>query len=252
VIAISSPSPAPASAPGATDWLTGIGTVALACVTVATLIATIWITITDRRNAEVARRRERQQDSAQRLLGLIAGIMPHFSLIPGLFQSSSTPPGHPAYNRHAMESLNAVRALQVGMYAEVAGLGDARAADQYRELVRRVMDAAPGVDEGMGERTSENLRHCALFVRESLENLIKHGQSYPGQVSSPSRAGPSGRQVPERPGPADVHAEPGDRLDGPPGQHDQGADTEHVELGARPQRGKHERPDGQVPDASAE
>lgn len=242
MIAVSSPSPVPASAPGVTDWLTGVGTVALAFITVVTLIVTIWITVTDRRNAESARRRDRQQDSAQRLLGRIAGIVPYFLLIPGVFQSRSAPFGNLPYNPRALECLNAVRALEAGIYADMAGLGDTRAADQYRELVRRVLAAAPGVDEDMGERTSEALRLSALFVRESLENLIEHGQSLPGQVSSPSRADPSGRQVPERPGPAELHAEPGDRVEGPSGQNDQAADAEHVEPDARPQRGKHERP----------
>jgi hypothetical protein len=252
VIAVSSPSPAPASGPGVTDWLTGIGTIALAFITVVTLIVTIWITITDRRNAEAARRRDRQQDSAQRLLGRIAGIVPYFLLIPGVFQSRSAPFGNLPYNPRALECLNAVRALEAGMYADMAGLGDTRAADQYRELVRRVLAAAPGVGEDMGERTSEALRLSALFVRESLENLIEHGQSLPGQVSSPSRADPSGRQVPERPGPAELHAEPGDRVEGPHGQHDQAADAEHVEPDARPQRGKHERPQDQVEEGAPE
>jgi hypothetical protein len=109
VIAVPSPSPAPASAPGVTDWLTGIGTVALAFVTAVTLIVTVRITTTDRPDAEAARRRDRQQDSAQRLLGLIVGIMPYFGLIPGVVQSSSTPPGHPAYDSRAMECLNCGR-----------------------------------------------------------------------------------------------------------------------------------------------
>jgi hypothetical protein len=252
VIVISSPSPAPASAPGVTDWLTGIGTIALACITVATLIFTIWITITDRRRAEAARRRDRQQDSAQRLLGLIAGIMPYVRLIPGVYQSAGTSPGHPFYNRYAMECLNAVRALQAGAYADVAGLGDATAAGQYRELVRRVLDAAPGVAKGSAESTTDDLRLCALFVGLSLENLIEHGQSIPGQVSSTRRADPSGREISEHPGPAEPDAEPGDRIEGPPGQHDQVADAEHVELRAQPPRGKHERPDDQIPDASAD
>jgi hypothetical protein len=196
VIAVSGPSPAPASAPGVTGWLTGIGTVALAFVTVVTLIVTIRITTTDRRQAEAARRRDRQQDSAQRLLGRIAGIMPYFGLIPGVFQSSSTPPGHPAHDPRAMECLNAVRALQSGVYADMAGLSDARAAEQYRELVRRVLAAAPGVDEGMGELTSRALRLCAIFVRESLENLIEDGQSLPGQTSLPSLEPPGDKTGP--------------------------------------------------------
>ena len=52
-----------------------------------TPIATIYITITDRRNAEAARRRDRQQDSAQRLLEHVAGIVWYFRLIPGIYQS---------------------------------------------------------------------------------------------------------------------------------------------------------------------
>ena len=186
MIAVSSPSPASAGTPGASDWLTGIGTVALAVVTVAALGVTIWITITDRRNAEAARRRDRQQDSAQRLLGRIAGIIPYIRLIPGASLWSSAPPGHPAYDPRAMECLHAVRALEAGMYADTTGLGDSRAADQYRELVRRVLAAASGVEEGMGEQTSKALHLCALFVRESLESLIESGQSNPGQTSFPS------------------------------------------------------------------
>jgi hypothetical protein len=194
-----------------TDWLTGIGTILLAVVTVVALGVTIWITITDRRDAQAARRRDRQQDSAQRLLGRVAGIIPYSRLIPGVFLSSSTPPGHPAYNQRAMECLNAVRALEAGMYADMAGLGDAGVADQYRELVRRVLAAAPGVDEGMGESTSEALRRCALFVSESLENLIEHGQSLPGQTSFPILALPEdelGVSEPEHEGAAGRHRRP--------------------------------------------
>jgi hypothetical protein len=96
VIAVSSPSPTSASTSGVTDWLTGIGTVGLAVVTVAALGVTIWITITDRRNAEAARRRDRQQDSAQRLLGRIAGIIPVFPSDPRGFlveQCAARPSG---------------------------------------------------------------------------------------------------------------------------------------------------------------
>jgi hypothetical protein len=186
VIAVSSPSPTPVSTPSAADWLIGIGTVALAVVTVAALIITIWITITDRRRAEADRRRDRQQDSAQRLLGLVASIVPYSDLIPGVFSSSSAPPGHPTYNWRAKECLDAVQALRTGMHADMAGLGDARAADQYRELVRRVMKAAPGVDEDMAESISNALRLSAFFVQESLGNLIEHGQSLPGYTSFPS------------------------------------------------------------------
>jgi hypothetical protein len=167
-----------------------------ACTTVAALAVTIWITTTDRRKAETTRRRDRQQDSAQRLLGRIAGIVPYFGLIPGIFQSSSTQPGHRAYNPRAVAALNAVRALEAGMYADMTGLGDARAADQYRELVRRVMAAAPGVDEDMGEHTSEALRLCAVFVRESLENLLDGGQSLRGQTSFPGLEPPGDRADP--------------------------------------------------------
>ena len=125
---------------------------ALACITLLTLIVTIWITVTDRRRAEADRRRDRQQDSAQRLLGRVAGIVPYFPLIPGVFQSRSAPFGNLPFNPRALECLNAVRALEAGMYSDMAGLGDARAADQYRQLVRRVLAAAPGVGKGMGER----------------------------------------------------------------------------------------------------
>jgi len=79
-----------------------------------------------------------------------------------------------------MECLKAVRALQAGMHADVAGLSDARAADQYRDLARRITDAAPRLDEDSAEGTSDDLRLRALFVRESLVNLIEHGQSLPG------------------------------------------------------------------------
>ena len=174
----SSPSPRSAGAPGVTDWLTGIGTVALAAVTVVTPIATIYITITDRRNAEAARRRDRQQDSAQRLLEHVAGIVWYFRLIPGIYQWVTT---DLLNNPRALGCLNAVRALETGMYADISGLGDARAAGQYRQLVSHVLAVAPGVDEGMGERTSKALRRSAVFVRESLQNLIEYGQSLPGR-----------------------------------------------------------------------
>jgi len=197
VIAVSSPSPRSAGAPGVTDWLTGIGTVALAAVTVVTPIATIYITITDRRNAEAARRRDRQQDSAQRLLGHVAGIVWYFRLIPGIYQWVTT---DLLNNPRALGCLNAVRALETGMYADISGLGDARAAGQYRQLVSHVLAVAPGVDEGMGERTSKALRRSAVFVRESLQNLIEYGQSLPGQTSFPSLEPPGDKAGASEPG----------------------------------------------------
>jgi len=36
------------------------------------------------------------------------------------------------------------------------------------------------LDEDSAEGTSDDLRLRALFVRESLVNLIEHGQSLPG------------------------------------------------------------------------
>ena len=206
VIAVSSPSPTSASTPGVTDWLTGIGTVALAFVTVATLIATIWITTTDRRHAEAARRRDKQQESAQRLLERIAGMVPYFRLIPGIYLRTSS---DLLRNLQALECLNAVQVLQAGMYSDMAGLDDGCAADQYRDLVRRVRAAAPGVDdEDIVKQTSDNLDRCARFVGESLVHLIEHGQSLPGQTSFPGLEPPgdtAGASEPEHEGTAGRH-----------------------------------------------
>jgi len=174
------------SAPGITDWLTGIGTVSLAVVTVVTLGITIWITTTDRRGAEEARHRERQQDSAGRLLVRIAALIPHCDLVPGVYKGISTLPGQPGHNWRRMQCYEAMRALEFGAHAETSGLGDPRGAGQYRELVHLVITAAQGVPRELHKRAGVDLRRYAIFVRVSLEHLIEAGQSLdPGQPAVP-------------------------------------------------------------------
>jgi hypothetical protein len=182
-----SPSPSPASGPGITGYLTGYGTVALAFVTVLALVATIWITTTDRRRADRERRRDRQQDAARRLLGLMSALIPHMWVVPGVHLAAVSPfMNRPGANPLTGQVAAAVFELEYGAHAEVAGLGDARAAGQYRELARLTMDAAVGIRGVDGRRVAGDLRRYALFVRVSLENLIENGQSIdPGNPAAP-------------------------------------------------------------------
>lgn len=192
--AASSPSPAPVVAPGITDWITGIGTVALAFATVVTLIATVWITTTDRRRADDVQRRVRQEDAASRLLGRVAELIQCVSMVPAALAESQHP------NPDAEKARQVVQALEYGAHAEVVGLGDARAAEQYRDLailtlwvasISATRNGPPGGDNRVGvfdytSRVRINLRRYALFVRVSLENLIEYGQSLdPGDPMLP-------------------------------------------------------------------
>jgi hypothetical protein len=221
------PTPATTGGPGITDWLTGLGTVGLALVTVVTLIVTIVITTTDRRRAdaaqqeaEKARRRDRQQDSARSLLARIAGLMPYFDLVPGVIMAMSPPFGYPPSPR-ALECYDAMRALEFGAHAELSGLGNASTAEQYRTLVHLVLTAAPpaGRNDQTRKLVSGDLRRYALFVQVSLENLVEHGQSLgPGQPAFPRLDRTPGDQSlwsPEHTPPAWLDAlrrQPGDPL----------------------------------------
>jgi hypothetical protein len=55
--------------------------------------------------------------------------------------------------------------LQAGVYADVAGLGDVRAAHQYRELVRRVMAAGLTAGQRNGADT------CVRYLTGKREFL---------------------------------------------------------------------------------
>lgn len=178
--------PAPAGGPGITDWLTGIGTVGLALATVVTLIVTVRITTTDRRRADRERRRERQQDAARRLLTLISQLIPHMWLVPAVHFSYSAYGPAAGISPLSPQVAAAAYELEYGAHAEVAGIGDARAAQQYRKLARLVMNAADGIPGADGRRIAGDLLRYALFVRVSLENVIENGQSLdPGNSDAP-------------------------------------------------------------------
>jgi hypothetical protein len=75
-----------------------------------------------------------------------------------------------------LEAREAVRSIIEGGHSEVWGLGDARAIKQYRNLVNLVetMKRPAG---GGGVRGVQDLRRYALWVRVSLANLSKTGES---------------------------------------------------------------------------
>jgi hypothetical protein len=138
--------------------------------------------------AEELRRRDRREASVGGLLSRIAGLMPFFDVVPGLnlaadLASLPDPLGFPGGRSSArapklLEAREAVRWLSHGGHAEVWGLGDARAASQYRKLVHLV-DTAVGenLPDDLYERAGRDLRRYGLWVRISLESLIETGQS---------------------------------------------------------------------------
>ncbi len=196
-----SPSPTSAGGPAITDWLTGLGTSALAFATVMTLIVTVWITTTDRRRAEERQRREvdlqrqeKKNDAIRELIGRIAELIPYIHIISAVFVDDRGP--------ETEKARQAVRALEHGVHTQVSAIGDDRAADQYRNLaywsswvasrdISRLVahtDQLNGADGYVAytERVPIDLISYALFVRMSLENLIEKGQSLdPGEPACP-------------------------------------------------------------------
>lgn len=207
--------------PNLADWLTAIGTVGLALVTVVTLIVTVRIASTDRRHddqvrgqdrdeanrllleerqaaderlraerehAENVRRRERQVDSAMRLLERIAYIMP---LIGDLPYRSALSPARQA------ECNDAVRNLGSGKHTDAVAVGNETLAQQFSNVVGFVDAAwiAKWAKEPSGddlEFVAAQVRRYALFVQLSLQRFITRGEAldtrkpyYPTLVRKP-------------------------------------------------------------------
>lgn len=214
--------PTPTSGPAITDWLTGVGTIALALATVLTLIVTVYITTTDRRRADKRlvqeaklRRKERRDDAAMGLIGRTAAVIPYVLMIPAALHRDCGP--------ETDMVRQAIRALEYGAHTDVLAIDDERAADQYRNLAslsswvasNDISQQVPADTEqsdiadgyvNYADRVPVDLLSYAFFVRMSLENLVQTGQSLdPGEPAcpdlTPDRYGPRRIWQPANPPP---------------------------------------------------
>lgn len=148
----------------------------------------------ERAHLEKVRQRERQQDSATRLLGHIARLQPLMGRVPYVFiKSQSTLASGVRGDQSDVDCEMVVQGLRLGGFADVPGLRDAQAGEQYRTLVHLVLTAAygkhhrdPDTSEATRKRVSGlatvDLSRYATFVRLSLEHLIDQGESLnPGE-----------------------------------------------------------------------
>ena len=139
----------------------------------------------ERAFAEDMRLRERREVAVGALLGRIADLLPHCEQVPGLWrnlaiaqageQSRFPIVGSPV--GPSLETAGAVESLAHGKHSEVWGLGDARAARQYADLVHLVQTATgESIPEDLRRRAAIDLCRYALWVRVSLENVIAAGR----------------------------------------------------------------------------
>jgi hypothetical protein len=158
----------------------------------------------ERAHMEKARQRERQQDSATRLLVRIADLLPLMNWVPNVFRASAGP----TRTEWDAECKRAVEGLRFGGFADVPGLRDVRATEQYRTLVHLVLTAARSEHDQEGETdqtarkdhstlVAQDLLRYAMFVQLSLEHLIEQVESLdPGEGG----AGVSFPMLDRRPG----------------------------------------------------
>jgi hypothetical protein len=143
----------------------------------------------ERALAAQVRRQDRQQESASGLLAAIAGLMPLIDAVPNLRGDPEWTRGErPAKETGPrwLECDQALRALRYAADVHMAGLGDERAAGQYRMLVHLAQTAAGGVPRELRARAGQDLRRYALFVQASLVAVSKHGQGIdPGVPECP-------------------------------------------------------------------
>lgn len=219
VLAASAPS---AGGPSAADWLTAWGTLGTAVFAVAAVVVTIVLAARDRKNhelelgeerlrfarelaeaqerslrdredaerrlrderafAEDMRLRERREAAVGALLGRIAALLPYCSGVPGLGYAGGLA------RETLVEAQSAVQSLAHGKHSEVWGLGDARAARQYADLVHLVQSAVgESIPKDFRKRAGIDLRRYALWVRVSLESLVATGKSLdPGIPAFPN------------------------------------------------------------------
>jgi hypothetical protein len=144
----------------------------------------------ERAHTEGLRQRERQQDSARRLLEHIADLLPVIGRVPNV-HPTFVPLGehYKGGDPWTVACIRSVERLRLGGVADLPGLRDDQAAGQYRHLVHLVLTAAygkhlEGVDaedhDAQRQRSrlaAQDLLRYATFVRLSLEHLIEHGAS---------------------------------------------------------------------------
>jgi hypothetical protein len=136
----------------------------------------------ERAYMEKVRRRERQQDSATRSLMRIADLLPLMGWVPDLFRGLKVAP-----QAELDQCARAVEGLRFGGVADLPGLVDVRATEQFRKLVHLVVTVTRGehyegeIDESArrdrGRLIALDLWRYATFVRLSLEHLIERGES---------------------------------------------------------------------------
>lgn len=157
----------------------------------------------ERAHMEEMRQRERQQDSATRLLVRIADLLPLMNQVPNVLPTNRVPGvlrAHrlpqefgPVGDEPTVECERAVEGLRFGGFADLPGLRDARATEQYRTLVHLVLtvardehrhenEAGQDAEEERSGLVALDLWRYATFVRLSLEHLIEQGESLdPGE-----------------------------------------------------------------------
>ncbi|PKV94084.1 hypothetical protein ATK30_4953 [Amycolatopsis echigonensis] len=143
----------------------------------------------ERVHMEKVRERERQQDSATRLLRYIARLLPLMGRVPHVFiRSGSTLASGVRGDAADVGCEQVVQEFQLGGLADLPGLHDSQASEQCRTLVHLVLTAAHGKHHH-GPDTSDaarkqlaklatlDLLRYATFVRLSLEHSIEQGES---------------------------------------------------------------------------
>jgi len=106
--------------------------------------------------------------------------MPYIDAVPNLRGDPEWKPGEQPAKETGLRGPDcdqALRTLRDAADVHTAGLGDERAARQYRMLVHLVQTAACGVPRDLRVRAGQDLRRYALFVQASLAAVSKHGQS---------------------------------------------------------------------------
>jgi hypothetical protein len=143
----------------------------------------------ERAHAAQVRHRDRQQASVSGLLTPIAGLLPLIDVVPNLHGDLEWKPGErPARETGPrwLECDQALLALRHAADVQLAGLGDKRAAGQYRMLVHLAQTAARGVPRDLRARAGQDLRRYALFVQASLAAVSEDGKSIdPGAPDFP-------------------------------------------------------------------
>jgi hypothetical protein len=140
----------------------------------------------EREYADAVRRHERQQESLARLLATIADLMPWWDEVPNLYSDPNPMSRSQIQRARWAECAEAIRSLRSAVHAQLAWVSDARAAEQCRTLAHLVQTASRGIPGEVRERTAQDLRRYAIYVRVSLERVSNGEESLdPGSPDVP-------------------------------------------------------------------